>query len=172
MKLRLVPIAALAALALLATPAAAQDNPLSFGVQASLADDFDFGVGGRATLGTDNIVEDSRIAASFDLFFPDDGEGVDITYWEINVNGHYMLPVAPDAPVDFYAGAGLNFASISVDSDNDTGFGGAGGDDTDIGLNLLGGIDWAITEQLDGYGEIRIELGGGEQLVFTVGLGF
>lgn len=171
MKLRLVPTAALAALALLTAPAAAQDNPLSFGVQASLADDVDFGVGARATLGTDNIVQDSRVAASFDLFFPDDGGGVDVSYWEINLNGHYMLPVAPDAPVDFYAGAGLNFASISVDAE-DTGFGDPSYDDTDLGLNLLGGIDWAITEQLDGYGEIRIELGGGEQIVFTVGLGF
>ena len=164
---------ALCSLLLIAAPAAAQ-NPVSFGAQLSWADDTDLGIGARALIGTDNIVESSRFAGSFDWFFPDDGRGVDISYWEINLNGHYILSVAPESPVDFYVGGGLNVARISIDYDVDTGpfeFGGSA-DDTDIGLNLLGGVDFGLGSSLGGFGELRIELGGGEQFVLTGGIVF
>lgn len=163
---------ALAGLVLIAAPAAAE-NPVSFGGQLSWADDTDLGIGARVLVGTDNIVEGSRFAGSFDWFFPDDGGGVDISYWEINLNGHYMLPIEVEAPIDFYAGGGLNIASISVDYDDLGGFGIDGSaDDTDIGLNILGGLDFGINDSLGGFGELRIELGGGEQFVLTGGLHF
>ena len=166
---------ALCTLLLIASPAAAQ-NPVSFGAQLSLADDTDFGIGARALIGTENIVGSSRFVPSFDWFFPDDGPGADFSYWEINLNGHYVLAVAPEAPVDFYVGGGLNIARVSVDYDPDEAPFGLGDrndfDDTDIGLNLLGGIDFGSGSSLGGFGELRIELGGGEQFVLTGGIVF
>ena len=167
----------LAALTLFAAPAlASAENPISFGAQVNYADDFDLGIGVRAIMGTNNIVEDSRVVASFDWFFPDaEGAQVDITYWEINVNGHYMLPVEFEAPIDIYVGGGLNYAKISFDTDIDLGvFGSSSGsfDDSDIGLNILGGIDFPLGDSLGGFGELRIELGGGEEFVITGGVRF
>lgn len=170
---------------LIAVPAAAQEtgaapttsqNPVSFGAQLSFADDTDLGIGVRAMVGTENLIEETRFVGSFDWFFPDEGGGVDVSYWELNLNGHYMLPFELDSPIDFYAGGGLNIAHLSVDIPDITvgGFTTQGGSasDTDIGLNILGGLDFRISDSLGGFGELRIELGGGEQFVLTGGVRF
>ena len=161
----------LAGLLVLAAPAYAE-NDIEFGAQLSWADDTDIGIGARAQLGTNEIVEQTRVAASFDWFFPDGGTGVDFSYFEFNINGHYMLPIEAEA-VDFYAGGGINIARASIDYDDDIPFiGGTSVSDTEIGLNLLGGVDFDINENLGGFGELRIELGGGEQFVLTGGVMF
>lgn len=141
---------------------------LSIAPQVSWGDDVDFGLGGRVTLGLP--IQDFPLEAigSFDVFFPDDEGDVDLDYWEINLNAAYLFPIVTPT-VTPYVGGGLNIAHASVSVPE--GFGGLDGDDTELGLNLLGGVKFPL-RNVTPYGELRIELGGGEQFVLTGGVAF
>ena len=149
-------------------PAAAQERPIRFGVHANWADDAEVGVGARVQVGLADMYEGLRGIASFDYFFPeeDDDFGVvdlDVTYWELNANLTYTLrgDLAP------YVGTGLNIAHASAGvsaADIDLG----DESETDIGLNLLGGL--RLSNRF--FAEARLELGGGEQFVVTAGVLF
>ncbi len=160
----------LGGLALLGSTAADLRAQTRFGVQASFgSDDVNFGIGGRATFNLRSLIKTPGFEgiASFDYFFPDEPAGVDGTYWEINGNLGYTIPnvkgnVAP------YVGGGLNIAHASVTV---TGFG--SGSDTEVGLNLLGGVKFkSRTSRLAPFVEARVELGGGEIFVLTGGVVF
>lgn len=141
----------------------------SFGGQGSWANDFDFGVGARAEMTMDSqeqsILNDIRFAGSFDYFFPSAGPmgAGDFTYFEINGNGHYALPIEGSA--DVYAGGGLNVARLSASS-SVSGVGNFSVSATEIGLNVLGGVRFPLGSMTAGA-EGRFELGGGEQLVVS-----
>lgn len=149
---------------------ASAEMPLSFGAQLDFADDFDFGIGGRVVADTGDIVENSRAMASFDYYFPDDG-GADVTFWEINVNAHYLFPLE-NAPVGVYAGAGLHFYKWSFDYEGLDAFGLGDIDDSGAGLNLLGGVDFSAGPTVKPFVELKIELGGAEQFILTGGVRF
>lgn len=163
------------ALLVLAAPAAAQ---VQFGAQLNFADDFDFGVGARALFDTGEIVESTRVAASFDFYFPDDGSGqVDTSFWEINANAHYFFPIE-NSPVNVYAGAGLHFYKFSADIDDVVvpGFGtisGGSADDDGAGLNILGGVEFPLEgASVTPFAELKFEISGAEQFVLTGGVTF
>jgi hypothetical protein len=135
---------------------------------ASLAwhDDADFGIGAWVSSPVDAISENVAGALEFLWFFPDDGTGVDVTYWELNGNLYHDIPVDSDV-VAPYAGLGLNIAHGSV-SYRDILGNEFDRSDTDVGLNLAGGA--AFTGgSIEPFAEFRIELGGGEGFVFTIG---
>lgn len=124
-----------------------------FGLQASIADDAELGVGARYENRMSGMFPDLpnlRFALSFDYFFPDNFD-----YWEINANVFNLFRTR-NARVIPYAGGGLNIARISN-----------GGSDTEVGLNLLGGL--RLPGRSRPYLEARVELGGGEQFVVTLG---
>ena len=156
-----------------ATAASAQ-SPVSFGGQLNYADDFDLGIGARAMIGTGEFVENTRAMASFDFYFPDDAGDVDVSFWEINVNGHYMIPIE-NSPVGVYAGGGLHIYNASVDFDESE-FGPFAGsvdnDDSGLGLNILGGVEFDAGPSVTPFAELKIELGGAEQFILTGGVWF
>lgn len=164
MHLRLCLVSCLITLFAFAVPASA-DTPVAFGAQLNIANDFDFGVGGRATFGTESIVERTRAVASFDFYFPDGP----VDFWELNFNGHYLFDL-PDFPAQLYAGTGLHLGHASVDVN--TGFGTVSGSSSDVGLNLLGGVEFNIDAPVQPFAELKIELGGAEQFIITGGLMF
>lgn len=137
-----------------------------FGAQLSWADDWDLGLGARLEFGlgsllaTEGPLSRAYGIASFDYFFPDCVGAIDCNYWEVNLNGAIPL-VATN--IDPYVGGGLNIARLSTDA-------GAGGDfsDTDLGLNALAGLRFLLGT-LSAFAEARIELGGGQQFVLTLG---
>jgi opacity protein-like surface antigen len=139
-----------------------------FGAQLNWSDDFDFGVGGRVELGMPNLftstgpLSRTSLVGSFDYFFPDCGG--DCSYWEIN--GNLTIPITASG-VDPYVGAGLNVARFSVD----LGEGFEDASNTELGLNLLGGINFQLG-RVAAFGEGRVEIAGGEQLVLTFGIKF
>lgn len=146
---------ALALCATVAVPAQAQSAAAypHWGLQASIAEDTDLGIGVRyenRMLGMFPQSPNLRFALSFDYFFPDNFD-----YWEINANVFNLFP-SRNARVVPYFGGGLNVARISN-----------GGRDTEMGLNLLGGI--RLPGRYRPYLEARIELGGAEQFVLTGG---
>ena len=161
MKRLLTAVCTVLALAAMAGPAQAQ---VQFGPQASYADDFDFGVGARAQFGLGSMMEaegglaDLVGIASFDFFFPDCG-GADCSAFEVNANVVY--PFVSEQSFTPYAGGGLNIGRFSVSEVSDT----------EIGLNALGGLEFAIQE-LAAFVEARFELSGYEQFVLTFGVLF
>lgn len=142
---------------LLASPDLAHSQEVHVAPQVSLADDMDFGLGGRALVNLSDM-EGFEIAGSFDYFFPDG----DVDYWELNGNLHYNIKVSESEVFFPYLGAGLNYANISSGTVSDS----------DVGLNLVGGSKFQVAERFIPYAELRIEAGGGEQIVVTGGLLF
>jgi len=155
---------AIFALLLFATSVTAA-TPVKFGGQLDIADDTDFGLGVRALMDTSDIVEQTRFAPSFDFYFPDGP----LDYWELNANAHYLFDL-PDLPVGIYAGGGLNIAHASVDIPSV--LGGGSVSNTDVGLNLIGGVDFRTQGSIKPFAELKIEVSGGEQFVATGGVTF
>ena len=140
---------------------------VGLGAQLSWADDTQFGVGARAVVDLARVTNGLEAIGSFDYFFPDQPLGADINYWEINANLAYVFQGVPGlAP---YLGGGLNFAhaSVSVDALGIP----IGASNTELGLNLLGGARLNLGP-VTPFGELRIELGGGEQFVIAGGVLF
>lgn len=141
----------------------------AFGVQGSWGDDTDFGIGARLELGLPNLLtsegplSNTFLIGSFDYFFPDCGgfgTDVDCSFWELN--GNLAVPIT-SSTIDPYAGAGLNIARASVES------GTFEASDTEVGLNLLGGLRFSLGGA-SAFGEGRFVLGGSEQFVLTLGV--
>jgi len=110
---------------------------------------------------TDNIL----IAPDFIYFFPDSDFGIDVNWFDINLNANYLFEVSnPD--VVPYALAGFNIAIISVDFGGITGFSDA--NNTEVGFNLGGGADFLVGAVVV-FGEIRYALGN-DQLVLGGGV--
>ena len=136
---------------------------MSFGVQVNFADDADFGVGARLRHSLASLFPRAPISGigSFDFYFPGDN----ISYMELNYNVVYNFTVASAPKIRPYAGGGINFARVSVDVPG-------GGDETDVGLNILGGMLFRTAGRVTPFFELKFEAGGGEQFVITGGLHF
>lgn len=141
----------------------------NLGAQGSWGDDSDFGVGARVSAILPKDLPPLEFILSFDVFAPD-GEFGD--YGELNGNVAYLIPVrSPN--INPYAGVGWNQAFLDaevpvVDLRGDT-IAVNEVEDQDGGFNLLAGIKGRVN-RITGFGELRYELGGGEQLVITTGL--
>ena len=130
-----------------------------FGAQLDWGDDTDLGIGGRleydvgASLASEGTLSRAYLIGSFD-YFPDCG--TDCNYFEFN--GNLAVPVS-SATLNPYLGAGLNMGRVSAGNASDTQF----------GLNVLGGLKFAISK-LASFAEARIELKDNSQLVLTWGI--
>jgi hypothetical protein len=165
MRKGLVSLLAVAALLVSAQSASAQ---FKFGPRAAFGTDYDFAIGGMATLGFNTVLFDGAgpltgaLAIDYFLDCPFDesafGSGYSCSFFEI----------APTVFVPFnnglYAGAGLNFARFSTDVD--TGAGNVGGSSSDIGLAIHGGYMFNLGGQT-AMADARFALGGSEQLVLA-----
>lgn len=136
------------------------------GGQVDYGDDTDLGLGGRIELGLGAAVP-LRFIGTFDYFFPDRD---DLDYWEANGNLAYTLSL-PGSNWSPYFGGGLNVAHITIENlfeDSSR---------TELGANLLGGFKY-VAGPIVPFGEIRLEISGGEQFVlaggflFSIGPGF
>lgn len=164
-------VAAVAALALAPIAVQAQQSPqpsgdrTRFGAQVSYAsDDIDFGVGAHLDYPLSRLLNNAPVFAqlSADFFFP----GNDLTYIELNWNALYKFRIQ-NSPLLPYAGAGLNFAYAD--------FGGACTADcsnSDLGLNLVGGLQFPNAGRLLPFVQARLEVNGGELFVLTGGIHF
>jgi hypothetical protein len=158
-------LALAAVLALLASLPGDLTGQVTLGAQVSWADEADFGFGGRIAARSPYVDEAIEFIGAFDFFFPGVPAGADdSSYWEVNLNFVYNIPVKDESFLP-YAGGGLNIASGSVTRD------GVKRTSTDVGANLLGGIKF-VKGAIIPFGELRYELGGGEQLVLTGGFLF
>lgn len=158
---------------------AADDKPVSFGVNGDWAsDDIGFGVGGRVIVNLDKQLKGLEAVGSFDYYFPSagdeldgiDGVDVDLTYFEVNLNGIYKFKVESSS-LQPYVGTGLNIARASGGASVDLGDLGdvdVSASETQVGLNLIGGV--LIDKKF--FVEAKYEAGGGEVFVVSAGLRF
>lgn len=139
-----------------------------FGAQLSWGSDSDLGIGARAEfdltgkLAKAGPLSQAFIITAFDFYFPDCG-GVDCTWWELNPS--IAIPLKSTS-LNPYVGAGLNIASVTVDLGT---FGKRS--DTQVGLNILGGLKFPLGG-LSAFSEARLSLGGGEQVAVSFGVLF
>lgn len=104
------------------------------------------------------------IAPDFKYFLVGSSDFVDVSWWELNVNGHYYL--TKEKGTNFYLLGGLQYANITVSTDIPY-FGSTSSSDGKIGLNVGGGARF----DLGGFSlmpEAKFTLGGNEQLFIGV----
>ena len=148
-----------AALLLSAVPSSGEAQ-VTVGPTLAYDNDLDFGLG--ATLGTTlpSLGEGFGLLADILLFFP---EGP-VNYFEVNAGVTYDFPLEGSTVVPFILG-GINIARTSGEVL------GISFSDTQLGLNLGGGIDFDAGNFRPSVG-VRAEVSGGEALVFFVTLPF
>lgn len=164
--MRRLPVAlCLGTLALAVAPAPASGQ-IGLAPQLSYGDDYDFAVGGRLALRlpTQTALE---ITGAFDLFFPD---ADNLDYWEVNANVNYLVTMVESLFVP-YVGAGLNIARFDLDIEPSDGIAGREVSETEYGANLLAGVRY-LGAAVVPFAEVRFEVDGGEQVVFTAGVLF
>lgn len=128
------------------------------GPSVAFHDDADFGIGAFVMFPLEQFDPNLSASVDFGYFFPD-APGVD--FWELNGNVVYNFTVQADAPVLPFALGGLNIARVSAGAF----------DDTEIGLNLGGGIVFPSDSFRPMVGA-KIELEGGDGFVLFGSLGF
>ncbi|TVP98335.1 MAG: hypothetical protein EA359_18435 [Balneolaceae bacterium] len=64
------------------------------------------------------INDDWRAAADFGYYFPESEFGIKVSWWELNLNAHYVFVDNEDFRA--YALAGINYISFSVTEDNNS----------------------------------------------------
>ncbi|NIR43320.1 MAG: porin family protein [Gemmatimonadetes bacterium] len=145
---------------LLLVPAAAAAQ-VNLGAHIGWGDEADFAFGARLTANSPWVDPAIEFSGSFDYFFPEKPPSTeDVEYWEVNLNAVYRIPI--DHPsLSPYAGAGVNIARSTIDSASQT----------DVGANLLAGVKY-VAGPVVPFGELRVELGGGDQFVLAGGLLF
>ncbi|MDA7501695.1 outer membrane beta-barrel protein [Chitinophagales bacterium] len=122
------------------------------GLTYSLKEGVGIGINARAAFG---ITETIDIVPSLNFFFPEVG-----SLMGFNGDVHYNIE-AGDA-LNVYPLAGLNYTRVSAN-----GFS-AG----EIGFNLGGGASFAVSDNLDGFAEVKYVVGDFDQLAITVGILF
>lgn len=139
---------------------------MGFGAHASFASEVDLGIGARAMF--EAPVERLTIVPSLDFFFPSSGiSGMTMRWIELNGNVHYAFPLS-DAEMPYlpYAGGGLSLARHSVS------FGSVSDSEMELGLNLVGGVNFLNLASFTPFAELRFNTAGSGQLILTGGINF
>lgn len=156
MRKGLIGIVAVAVFALVPGQVQAQ---ATLGPTLAYHDDADIGVGAMLRAPLSSFGEGVGILADFIWYFPD---GFD--YFEVNGNVTYDFPLTESTVVPFVM-AGINISRVSFDVL------GTSVSDTEMGLNLGGGIEFDAGSFRPSAGA-RVTLGGAEGFVIFVTLPF
>jgi opacity protein-like surface antigen len=155
---------------LLAVPTAASAQ-LQAGPYLAYHDDADLGIGGFLVVPLYELHENLSFVGDFGFYFPGDGgyDGVDVDYWEANADALFSFPLENQSFTP-WALAGINIAHGSVSLGRGP-MEGERGSDTEIGLNLGGGVTFGTGSMRPMVGA-KFELDGGEGAVIFGGLSF
>lgn len=128
----------------------------TLGPTLALGDEVDLGIGATLGVPLTSLGTGVGFMGDFLIFFPDGP----VDYFEFNANLTYDFPLQETTVVPFVL-AGLNIGHVSSDSF----------DDTDLGLNLGGGIEFTAGRFRPSAG-IKFEVDGGPDYVFFISLPF
>lgn len=164
-------LALAAAFALVALPAQGRAQ-IQAGPYVAFHDDMDLGIGAFVGAPFTSMDENLSFVADLGIYFPDDeGSSRDRDYWEINGNMLYSFPL-PDQEFTPWALGGVNIGRYSTSRDDPPdGPGGSSHSETDIGLNLGGGVTFGSGSTRPFVG-VKFELGGGDGGVLFGGVSF
>ncbi len=161
--------------ALVSVVASAQQGEKAVGVNLSYGTEIsNLGIGIKGQYGLTDAI---RLEAGFDYFLKKD----DATFWNINLNAHYLFPLAEKIKV--YPLAGLTYAHVSTSYDADADYEkyvqyckewgqpieskeeyfadgeyGDGGSDSKIGVNLGAGIQYDLNSKWAVNFEVKYQL--------------
>ncbi|MCL2502799.1 MAG: porin family protein [Bacteroidales bacterium] len=139
----------------------------------------DMAAGGNLVLGTGssytnigigakfqyNVTDPIRLEGSFTYFLKKDY----VTQWDFSVNGHYLFPVADQITVYPLAGLGVYGTKWSID----WGLGNTSASNTDVCVNLGGGVDFKLTDQLILNAELKYKIvNNWSRLMLSAGVAF
>jgi hypothetical protein len=141
---------------MMSAPAAVQAQ-VEVGPLLGFHDDFDFGVGGFVAIPVPSLSPNLAIVPNFIYWFP---EFIDV--FEINGDVVYSFPVSADSPVLPWAMGGLNILRASA----------GGFSNTEIGLNLGGGVNFVTSGSLSPFAGAKFEIQEGSGFVIFGGIGF
>ncbi|GJM28342.1 MAG: hypothetical protein DHS20C17_09770 [Cyclobacteriaceae bacterium] len=140
-----------------------------------------FRIGGQFGLGTEiesfglGIRSDYALSSKFLLapdfmyYFGDDHFGIEVNWFDINLNANYMIQINNPDVVPYVLG-GLNIAKSSVKCNAASGSICEDVSHTEMGFNLGGGVDYLLAGSLALFGELRVVISGANQLVLAVGI--
>ena len=106
------------------------------------------------------ITDAIAIAPGIIFYLPKD----DLTYLEVNVNGQYHFDLG--GSFQPYALVGLNWSRVEVD------FFGSEFDDSEVGLNLGGGVNYDTGGSIVPFGELRFTTAFDSPLMIMLGAKF
>jgi outer membrane protein X len=112
--------------------------------------------------------EKMAIAPSIAFYLPEESGPYKLSVWELNGNFHYYF-VSEDM-ISVYGLGGLNFTSVHLNYDG-PGFGGDNSE-TEIGLNLGGGINFKVTDKIIPFGELKYAISDFDQVAIFFGVKF
>ena len=140
-----------------------------------------FRIGGQFGIGTDvesfglGIRADYALtgrlllAPDFMYFLGDDDFGIELNWYDINLNANYMIELNNPNLMP-YVLAGLNIARTSVSCDGALSSICDDFSDVEPGFNLGGGVDYLLTGSLALFGELRAVIVGANQVVLGFGI--
>jgi opacity protein-like surface antigen len=118
------------------------------------------------------ITTEIRAGADFTFYFPKSEGDIDLTVWELNFNGNYIF--LDEDGLMVYGIGGLNLTGLTVDvpsqSFNGQTFGGGSESETEFGLNLGAGLEYAL-DFADFFAEAKLGNLGGDANQFALGAG-
>ncbi len=148
-----------AAVVAFAANAQAQKGAMAGGAQIAFGSGDSFSNTGIGVKFQYNVMDQLRAEPSFTYYLKKDNVGM----WDFSLNAHYLFPVMDG--LNLYPLAGLSMFGVSVSiPEIDLGplgtIGGGSESSSEIGLNIGGGADYALTENIAVGGEIRMKMGG------------
>ncbi len=146
--------------------AQAQENTRIGGFLAYGTEIENIGIGANAEF---PIMKNLTISPSLIYYLPKNEYGVKVNWFEVNANANYYF-VSQDN-MSIYALGGLNYSSVKVTFDEAL-LGSYSSSDGRFGLNLGGGINFKIRENIIPFAELKYVIIDEGQLVAGAGVKF
>lgn len=148
-------LGAVALVGMLTMPSGAEAQTL--GAVGAYYDDLEaFGLGAYVAIPIPQVYEGLSFNPNFVFFFPDGGD-----YWELNGDVVLSFPLEDDSPIIPFALSGISIGRTSAGSFSDT----------DIGLNLGGGVAFPL-ESVRPVAGAKFEIRDNTGFVIFGGVGF
>jgi outer membrane protein X len=135
------------------------------------------GIGGKFQY---NVTDPIRLEGSLTFFLPRK-YGVSgfaetkVSFWDFSVNGHYLFPVADQITVYPLAGLGIQGWKTKTDAGEWSGYipGGGNNSGSDVCINIGGGVDFKLTDQLSLNGEMKYRISGDyNRFIISIGAAY
>ncbi|MDR1203485.1 MAG: porin family protein [Tannerellaceae bacterium] len=135
-----------------------------------------FGIGAKFQY---NVTNPLRLEGSLTYFLPKKESVANLvetslSMWDLSVNGHWLFPVAENVTLYPLAGLGILGTSSSAKLNmGDWGNYSGSGSSTELGLNLGGGIDLKLTDELIFNAELKYKTTSSwNRLLISAGLAY